>query len=148
MRINIDCLRDVLMYCMDCLDYIENGNIWKREVIDLQDIYKSKELCGYQKKDIMYSIMKLKEAGYIVIAHEYPKNETYINDCLIMDVTMKGHQFAETIKEPNVWDKTKGIVSKIGNHTLGFIETVAHDIAVESAKQAITIMMTQNTPQQ
>ena len=38
MRINIDCLRDVLMYCMDYLDYIENGNIWKREVIDLQDM--------------------------------------------------------------------------------------------------------------
>lgn len=143
MRINIECLRDVLMYCIDCLDYSENGNVWKIDAVDLQDVYKSKDLCEYQKKDIMYSIIKLKEAGYIIIAHEQPRNETYINDCLIMDVTMKGHQFAETIKEPNVWEKTKGIVSKIGNHTLGFIETVAHDIAVESAKQAVNIMMQQ-----
>ena len=143
MRINIDCLRNVLMYCINNLDYIENGNIWKTEPVDLQEIYKAKDLHEYPKKDIMYSILKLKEAGYIITALEQPKIETYINDCLIIDVTMKGHQFAETIKESTVWEKTKTIVSKIGNHTLGFIEAVAHDIAVESAKQAVSIMLYQ-----
>lgn len=43
------------------------------------------------------------------------------------------------IKESTVWEKTKTIVSKISNQTLGFIEAVAHDIAVESAKQAVSI---------
>jgi len=33
-------------------------------------------------------------------------------------------------------------------HQIRFIEGVAQDIAVESAKQAVTIMMTQNPPQQ
>lgn len=145
MRINIDCIRDVLIYCINYLDYIENGNVWKREVVDLKEIYTSKDLCEYKKKDIMYSVLKLKEAGYIITAHEYPQNETYINDCLIIDVTMKGHQFAETIKETTIWEKTKSIVSKIGNHTLVFVEGIAHDIAVESAKQAVTIMMQQPT---
>ena len=61
MRINIDCLRDVLMYCINYIDYTETGYIWKKENVDLQDIYRSADLCKYQKKDIMYSILKLKE---------------------------------------------------------------------------------------
>lgn len=30
--------------------------------------------------------------------------------------------------------KTKNIVGKVGNHTLEFVEGVAHDVAVEFAK--------------
>lgn len=62
---------------------------------------------------------------------------------LICDKIVGGHQFYESIKPQPIWDKTKSIVSKVGVHTLGFIEGVAHDIAVESAKQAVTISMSQ-----
>ena len=55
---------------------------------------------------------------------------------------MQGYQFAETIKEPTIWEKTKSIAGRVGNHTLGFVEGIAHDVAVEIGKQAITIMMT------
>lgn len=143
MRINIDCLRDVLLYCINNLDYIENGYIWKCEVVELNDIYKSEDLQQYPKKDIMYSVLKLKESEYIKTSCEQPKEATYINDCVIMDVTMKGHQFAETIKEPTVWEKTKSIANKVGNHTLHFLENLAHDVAVEIAKQSISVMMRQ-----
>lgn len=144
MRINIDCLRDVLLYCINNLDYIGNGYIWKCEYVALDDMYKSAELQQYQKKDIMYSVLKLKESGYIITSLEQPKNETYINDCLIVDVTMKGHQFAENIKEPTVWNKTKSIANKVGNHTLHFLEEIAHDVAVEIAKQTISVIMQQS----
>ena len=33
--------------------------------------------------------------------------------------------------------KTKSIINKVGNHTLEFVENVAHDVAVESAKELI-----------
>ena len=143
MRINIDCLRDVLLYCINNLDYIENGYIWKCQYVDLDDMYKSAEFQQYKKKDIMYSVLKLKESEYIKISCEQPKAETYIDSCLIIDVTMKGHQFAENIKEPTVWNKTKSISNKIGNHTLHFLEGIAHDVAVEIAKQTISAMMQQ-----
>lgn len=143
MRINIDCLRDVLLYCINNLDYIENGYIWKCQYVDLDDMYKSVEFQQYKKKDIMYSVLKLKESEYIKISCEQPKAETYIDSCLIIDVTMKGHQFAENIKEPTVWNKTKSIANKIGNHTLHFLEGIAHDVAVEIAKQTISAMMQQ-----
>lgn len=47
-----------------------------------------------------------------------------------------------SIQEDTVWNKTKSIISKAGNHTLSFIEETAQMIATESAKQIITVMMT------
>ena len=38
---------------------------------------------------------------------------------------------------------TKNVVGQVGNHTLKFIEDTAQKIAVESAKQAVTITMMQ-----
>lgn len=58
-------------------------------------------------------------------------------------MTHRGHQFYESIRPEPIWNKTKSIISKVGVHTLDFIEGVAHDVAVESAKQATAIMMTQ-----
>lgn len=44
MRINIDCLRAVLLYCIKNLDYTETGYIWKCEIIELKEMYESNEL--------------------------------------------------------------------------------------------------------
>lgn len=63
--------------------------------------------------------------------------------CEINNITYPGHQFLNTVRPEPIWNKTKNIVAKVGNHTLAFVESVAHDIAVESAKQAITVMMGQ-----
>lgn len=76
-------------------------------------------------------------------------NEECIRDILIymeehIDYNKKiDDKFLETIKPELIWNKTKSIISKVGVHTLNFIEDIAHDVAVESAKQAVTIAMTQ-----
>lgn len=59
----------------------------------------------------------------------------------VTNITVKGHRFLDTIKPDGIWNKTKCIVSQIGNHTLEFIEDTAQKIAVESAKQMITVTM-------
>lgn len=96
----------------------------------------------YTREDIWYSVYNLSQDRFIDtndIRKQSQAGFAYVN---IYNVTHRGHQFYETIQPQPLWDKTKSIVSKVGVHTLGFIESVAHDIAVESAKQAVTIMMT------
>lgn len=143
MQINLDCLKDVLIYCINNIDYEEEHNNWYTKTVNLNLLYEANELKDYDRKDIMRSVLKLKECGYITISTYFPENKPYLERCSIEDITMRGYQFADTIKEPTIWDRTKSIASKVGNHTLGFIEGVAHDIAVESAKQAVAIMMEQ-----
>jgi len=40
-----------------------------------------------------------------------------------------------------VWKQTKDIIKNAGIHTLEFIEQVAHDVAVEAAKEMVKISM-------
>lgn len=61
----------------------------------------------------------------------------------IKEVTYLGHNFYNFIQDDTVWNKTKTIIAKAGNHTLKFIEDTAQMVAVASAKQAVTVMMTQ-----
>lgn len=148
MQINLDCLKDVLLFCIDNIDYEEvGGNSWTTKTVNLDMLYDSLGTTKYSRKDIMRSVLKLKESYYISVLKYYPENKPYLDSCFIDDITMRGYQFAETVRESTVWEKTKSIASKVGNHTLGFIEGVAHDVAVEMGKQAIVIAMTGNAQQ-
>lgn len=146
MQINIDCFKDVLQYCIDHIDYEEDMCVtWNTKCVSLFTMYDSNEL-DYDKKDIMRSVLKLSECGFIKIEAKSPNNKPYLNSCTIEDVTFAGYQFAESVREPSIWEKTKTIVSKVGNHTLGFIEGVAHDVAVEAGKEAIKVTMGSTKP--
>jgi hypothetical protein len=94
------------------------------------------KLNTYSKEDILYSIEILYQCNYIV------------GDCLTLDkyhpgkvkicsITYEGQMFLESIKSQTVWSKTKTILEKIGVHSLRFVETVAHDVAVEMSKEVI-----------
>lgn len=144
MNMNIECVRKIICYCVRNIDYEEIGlNEWKEKCISLNMLYDTKDLKGFSKKDIMYSVMRLNEMGYIKLQNISPLNKTYINNCIISDVTYLGHNFYNSIQDDTVWNKTKSIIAKAGNHTLKFVEDTAQMIAVASAKQAITVMMTQ-----
>lgn len=145
MQINIDCLKDVLAFCINNIDYKQEYDSWNTRYVDLNMLYSDEKLKKeYEKKDIMRSVLKLEECRFIKISTKYPVDKPYIDNCSIEDITMHGYQFYESIQDPSIWEKTKSIVGKVGNHTLGFIESVAHDIAVEAAKEAVKIAAWKN----
>lgn len=143
MQIKEDCIRDVLGYIVENIDY-KNDIDYKLDVVpvSLYELYNDKKLSEeYEQKDIMYSVLKLLEIRFIKVSDIFPQNKSVIERCTICEVTYNGHKFYESIQPQPIWDKTKSVISKVGVHTLDFIERVAHDIAVESAKQAVTISM-------
>lgn len=143
MKINIDCFKDILKYCINNIDYKEDGDSWNTICVDLTIMYEASEL-NYSKKDIMRTVLKLDECGFIKVLSKFPNNKPYLERCLIEDVTFRGYQFIESVKDPSIGG-TKTIAGKVGNHTINFIENVAHDVAVETAKEAIAITMFKNS---
>ena len=139
MVINIDCFKDVLLFLTNNIKYKECEGSWIVQGVDLGTLYDATELKQYNKEDIMYSVVKLDECNFIKVSSKFPSNKPYLERCSIEDVTFAGHRFIETVKEPTIWEKTKSVAKKVGNHTIGFLEGTAHDIAVESAKQAVSI---------
>lgn len=144
MKLNPDCMRIILKYCVEHIDYKElNLNQWREKSVTLTMLYESDELKNFEKKEIMYSVMKLYEYKFIAVSSIQPINGKYFDSCNITDVTIYGHDFYNSIQEDTIWNKTKNVVGQVGNHTLKFIEDTAQKIAVESAKQAVTITMMQ-----
>lgn len=135
MKLNPDCIRDVLLYLE------ENLTISNRvfNPITLSTLQNS--LSKYSKEDVFYSVYNLRQIGFIEGRFNDVSNMK-MQFCDIENITYAGHQFLATVKPETIWNKTKSVVSKVGVHTLAFIEGVAHDMAVESAKQAVTIAMT------
>lgn len=142
MQINEDCIRDVLGYIIKNVDYRKEKDKYYVIEVSLLQLYRDESLSKkYEEKDIMYSVLKLLEIQFIKVSDIFPVNKSIIERCKICEVTYAGHNFYSTIQPESIWKKTKSIIGKIGNHTLSFIETVANDVAIESAKQAITITM-------
>lgn len=130
MKLNPDCIRDVLLYLEENLK-IEDGSF---STISLHTLQKN--LTQYSKEDVFYSVYNLKEIHFIEgIFRGADNSEMYV--CHVNNITYAGHQFLNTVRPQSVWDKTKTIAGKVGVHTLGFLESVAHDVAVELAKQLV-----------
>lgn len=143
MQIKEECVREILGYIVKNIDY-KNDVDHKLNVVpvSLYELYNDKKLSEkYEQKDIMYTVLKLLEIHFIKVSDIFPQNKSVIERCTICEVTYSGHKFYESIQPEPIWNKTKSVISKIGVHTLDFIEGVAHDIAIESAKQAVTISM-------
>ena len=110
----------------------ENYEIIKSEISCMEII---EALSIYSPEDIWYSICILSSNDYI----DAVGTEELTRDFRVTDITYTGHKFIESIKPQPIWNKTKSIISKIGTHTLKFVEDTAQKIAVEYAKSLIYV---------
>lgn len=140
MELNESCVRDVLIFCKNNIDYKElSDGTFHVVSVSLQQLFNSYLNNSYSHKEIMYTVLKLNEVNFIKISNRNPENSaSYINNCMINEITYSGHKFLAATEPETVWNKTKGIIGKVGNHTLEFVENVAHDVAVESAKALVS----------
>lgn len=115
MKLNHDCIRDVLLYIEENLTY--------GYYIDFSDI----EISDYSREDLLYTADKLLEAGYLD-----GTKKNYIGsikpDIQITAITWSGHQFLDNIRDDGVWKDTKRILSKFSSVSLGFVGNVASEI--------------------
>lgn len=118
MKLNYDCLRKILLT-------IESDVKWNENLtLCYIDLYEMKEaLKDFSKADIAYASKMAIEADLI---------EANIIDCDngIIDIsyyglTYEGHQFLDTVREKNVWEKTKQTISSFGGASLSIIKGIA-----------------------
>lgn len=134
MEMNIDCIRDILSFIVDTQTIDDNLTIVP---IQVNDIYDGEKLKNYSKQEIFYSLTLLKEGGYILCTSSSYSNVVVLFE--VIRITYKGHTFYESIREQTVWEQAKSTAKQVGNHTLEFIESIAHDVAVEGAKMIISM---------
>lgn len=131
MKLNPDCIRDVLLYLEGNLTYNDNkASAIEHNAIPLSTIVESlQQMYDYSQDDIKYSVEKLLEIKYIISHKIKIGNNHEIVSCPISDITYEGHQFLNTIRPETIWQATKKGAAKIGIMSMHALSTIAMEIA-------------------
>lgn len=116
MKLNHNCVRDLLLFIEDNLTY--STYIYVNEI----------QLEGYTQEEIIYSADKLLDAGYITGTRKVFLGSDGTPQIEIKSITWDGHQFLDNIRDNKVWEQTKGILSKFSSVSIGIISNVASQV--------------------
>ena len=122
MKLNQDCIRDLLLYLEENLSY---QNFVTINNISLKD---------FSNSDLVYTADKLIEAGYL----DCIKSRSMDEECptiIAKSITYAGHQFLDNIRDDKVFAKTKSVLSGL--------KSVSVEIISETASKVITNMINQ-----
>ena len=132
MKLDLNCVRDSLLtlekwlVLNDQLEFI---------FLDLNEIMESAEMQKYTKPDVAYTLVMLEEAGFIKAVIDYGCDE--ISELDVIRLTYQGHQFLETIRPKDTWDKIYAVAEKTGHKALTSIMEIADIILPDVFKSAL-----------
>jgi hypothetical protein len=125
MRLNPDCMRDVLLVAEENLPL--NGSLPMSDLLPL--------LPGYSKDEITYTCLKLNEANLLNIFKTPYPGGTFVND--IREITYNGHQFLENIRNQSTWETVKQKLSLLGSSSVPVIMSVASQVILNKISSSL-----------
>lgn len=120
MRLNPDCIRDVILYVE------ENSSTQRWFTCDTV----REDLSQYDKEVLDYHVFYLADAHYIKELVKYGQDSYRFTD-----LTPNGHQLAQDIRNNTIWEKTKSKAQEIGSFSIPVLQQIASTI--------LTAMITQ-----
>ena len=117
MRLNPDCVRDILLYIEENTDY-SNYLEFPRNPKYLNIPYLKK----YNPEEVLYHFSLSLDYGYIKTIRG--SSASYFIDRL----TPLGHEFIENIRKESNWNKTKIVAKELGISSLGALKEIAVNI--------------------
>lgn len=117
MKLNHECVRDLLLYLESHLELNDYYDLAKSELL---------ETSNFDKEVIYYTAMKLIEAGYIDGKPSYASN--VLLRFPISSITWEGHKFLDNIRDDGVWRETKGIISKFTSVSVSMLENISSQV--------------------
>ena len=118
MKLNYDCVRSVLLTVEKSKTIDEELNL---NPLAVETIFE--QLPKYEDSEILYTIEKLKEAGYINAALHFAAG--HFIDGTVSSITYSGHEYLDNIRESEVWRKVKTMLKNAGAITLPLISQAA-----------------------
>ena len=79
-----------------------------------------------QEWDVSAHIKLLEQAGFIEAAISKEINPQQPHSCYIYCITWQGYEYLDSIRDPEIWSKTKQSISKVGGSlTVDLIMAIA-----------------------
>ncbi|EJE24503.1 DUF2513 domain-containing protein [Staphylococcus epidermidis] len=122
MRLNYDCIRDILLTIED-MDYTSPGMI--KENFENQSRVKK-----YEPIQILYTLKRLSDVGFINVL--FAKGEAFYHFYNVHSMTFSGHQLLDDIRDEKVWQKTKDKASKLSSVSIPVLQQLATSVAKQT----------------
>ena len=117
MKLDVDCVRDVLFYLEEHLEISPELELNEISVWDLE--------CqlNYPIQELANTLLMLHEAGYIEAVIDFGSNRIILLD--VYRITYDGHQFIESIRPESVWKRVKATGKQVGSFSIDVITQIA-----------------------
>lgn len=121
MRLNHDCIRDVMLAVENDLQFTRVSIL--RLADETDNFLRENDLPKYKSEDLLYTTSKLIEAGYLngVLSET---DQLGIENVYIDSITWEGHNFLDTVRDPKIWKATKKIVSHLESVSITILSKV------------------------
>ncbi len=120
MRLNPDCVRDILLVVEELSDGQHGIDF------DFHQPVSYERLSKYSNNELWYHVRQCDMSGYFT-----PVSWYLSGDCAIFDLSPKGHQFIADIRSDSVWNKVKSNAAKIGVFSLNALAQIATGVVTE-----------------
>ena len=115
MKLNPDCIRDILFYV--------EGNTDLNKHVTFKSESPIKQLDNYSTEEILYHVKQCELSGFFERT-----TRNLVGDCTISYLSPAGHQFLSNIRSDNVWNDVKEISKKVGSNSLQAIVQIATSV--------------------
>ncbi len=90
------------------------------------------QIDGYTRDEVLYHLGLIYEAGFLKNCGARPLSSyTYCG------LTNQGHDFIDSVRSPEVWQKTTEVTKNIGTTSLSVVVDIAKAIGAELLKKAM-----------
>ena len=119
MKLNYDCIRDVLLYLEDNLT-INNSIAFPSDINEYL-------LLKYSKDDLLYTVQILLNKK-LILGDDNFNYATGMYTANIESLSFDGHSFLDNIRDNQVWSKSKKILSAFKSVSIEIISQVATNV--------------------
>lgn len=128
MKLNPDCIRDILL--------VVEANTTLNEPYNFYSDSLSDSLSSYSSDEIMYHIKQCELSGLFG-----DKVSWYMSgDCMIRFLSPAGHQFLSDVRSDNNWAKTKEIAKNVGSESLSAIKDIATGVITSLIQKQLGLL--------
>lgn len=125
MRLDPDCVRDLLLFIEDMDTYVlDEDNDLTLQGAFLEAI--SQKLPQYPETQLYYTLDKLEEGGLVNMTSQWGGDT--LTSCHVSSLTYAGHEFLASIRDGGRWDVVKTGLSAVKNYSLTAIAAIAEGI--------------------
>lgn len=118
MKLNPDCIRDILLVVEKQTDVNNLASFTNREDFE--------QLPMYSPNEIMYHIRQCDHSGLFL------DKVIYVSEgCFVKDLSPKGHEFLADIRQDTNWNRTKDIAKNVGSYSIKALSGIASQVIAD-----------------